>query len=690
MLDEAYLLFELGTEELPPKVLKNMAQILLAQVCKKLDDLSIKYQDKFFYASPRRLAFIIKNLQTIQKESFISREGPFIDKAYEENGQLTKAALGFAQACSVSFDELSTVEHKKGKRLFYQASQKGLKTKEIIGAIIDDALKQLPIPKMMRWGDESYQFIRPVHWSVLLLADELIPYSFYGCKTSHFSYGHRFHHPSAIYISTAVEYVEKLKDAHVLVDWEMRKSKVIDSANMLAKGQNAHAILNDELVEEVTGIVEWPHGLLCDFDLSFLEVPQEVLISAIEEHQKCFALIDHSDKIINYFITMSNINSHSPQTIIHGNKKVMTARLSDASFFYDTDVKKPLEDYVKKLKSLTFQNDLGSVYDRTNRIAVVAKSIAKSIGADEELAYRAGFLSKADLMTNMVYEFTNLQGVIGKYYARFHGENEIICRAIEEQYWPKYSGDRLPEGEISKVVSLAEKLDTLVAIFSIGQKPTGDKDPFALRRAAIGILRILKEDHLPVTLLNLIQISIESFSNHQFKNVKKLKEGLKYFFIDRLKVIYKEEGVLSEVFEAVRDFENLDVSDFDARIKAVIEFKRHPACNRLVQSNKRVVNILTKNKINKSLVVNNLLIKESEEIALSVSLIDVKLKLSIFIENKEYKNALIILSQLDQPISDFFNKVMVIVEDNNIRYNRLALLQQVSYLFNQVANLTRL
>ncbi len=687
MLDKLDLLFELGTEELPPKALKQMAQNLLDQVCKQLDDLDIDYQDKSFYASPRRLAFIIRNIQTMQKDRLIDKEGPFIDKAYDDKGVPTKAALGFAQACGVGFDKLSTIEHQKGKRLFYQVQQQGLRTKDIIGEIIDGALKRLPIPKMMRWGNEDHQFVRPVHWAVLLLGDGLIVHSFYGCKTSHISYGHRFHHPDAIHINSSAEYVAKLKNAHVLVDWEMRKSTVIQSAKALAKSQDAHVILNDELVEEVTAIVEYPHALLCDFDQSFLRVPQEALISAMEGHQKCFALVDKNNKLVNHFITMSNIDSHAPQTVIKGNNKVMAARLSDAAFFYDTDVKKPLDTYIEKLKVVTFQKELGSVYDRTQRIALLAKSIAGHISADEALAHRAGLLSKADLMTDMVYEFTDLQGIMGKYYARAHGENEAVCEAIEQQYWPKYAGDRLPNGKVAQALALAEKLDTLVGIFGIGQKPTGDKDPFALRRAAIGVLRILKECHVKIALSTLVQLSIESFAHDQLQNINGLKEALMQFFVDRLKVIYKEEGVAAEIFEAVRVVAHTDVTDFDARISAVIEFKTHPACERLAQSNKRVANILNKNNVNQVLSINKALLQEPAEFTLFEALTNTKARLESILANTEYKTALMVLSQLDQPIADFFEHIMVIAEDESVKNNRLALLQQLSVLFKQVADL---
>ena len=687
MLEADDLLFELGTEELPPKALKKMAQSLLEHVCKQLDALEIDYDDKALYASPRRLAFIIKGVQAVQKDKLIDKEGPFIDKAYDQNNQPTKAALGFAQACGVSLDELSTIDHSKGKRLFYRLKQQGVKTKVIIANIIDEALKQLPIPKTMRWGNEDIQFVRPVHWAVLLFGDELIPYEFYGCQTSHISYGHRFHSPEAIYINEAKDYVEALKKAYVLVDWPRRKEQVLASAKALAETKQAQAILNDDLVEEVTAIVEWPQALLCEFDQNFLRVPQEALISAMEGHQKCFALVDKNNKLINHFITMSNIESNNPQTVIKGNNKVMAARLSDAAFFYETDVKKPLESYVEKLKVVTFQKQLGSVYDRVLRISTLADAIAQYLGSDSLLAKRAGLLSKADLMTDMVYEFTDLQGVIGKYYAYAHGENEAVCQAIEQQYWPKYAGDDLPQGEVAQAVALAEKLDTLVGIFGIGQKPTGDKDPFALRRAAIGILRILKEHHLTIPLSTLLDLSIKNFAAVKFLAQYDLKDALMQFFVDRLKVIYKEEGVSSEIFESINAVKHSDVADFDTRIKAVIDFKAHPACVRLAQSNKRVANILTKNKTDTSLTINKALLVEDAEMALFDALTQVEIKLTKTLQQKTYQDALLELSELDKPIAHFFDQIMVITEDQSLKNNRLALLQKISTTFKQVADL---
>ncbi|WP_116964481.1 glycine--tRNA ligase subunit beta [Fastidiosibacter lacustris] len=687
MLNKADLLFELGTEELPPKSLKSMAQTLVNHVGQALDQLEIGYSAKNFYASPRRLAFLIKDLQAIQKDKLIDKEGPFVDKAYDQNGQPTQAALGFADACGVRFDELSVIDHKKGKRLFYQVKQLGSKIQDLLPGIIEDALKKLPIPKTMRWGNESHQFVRPVHWAVLMLGNEVIPAQFYGCKTANISYGHRFHNPQALVITHATAYVELLKQAYVLVDWQKRKAKIIEQAHTIANRLNAKAVLNDDLIEEVTAIVEWPHALCCDFDMHFLRVPQEALISAMEEHQKCFAIVDQNGKLLNHFITISNIDSSHPQTVIKGNNKVMAARLSDAAFFYDTDVKRPLESYVEKLKVVTFQQQLGSVYDRTLRISNLAYEIAKLIGADALLAKRAGMLSKADLMTDMVYEFTNLQGVIGKYYANAHGEHNDVCQAIEQQYWPKYAGDKLPENKVAQAVALAEKLDTLVGIFGIGQKPTGDKDPFALRRAAIGVLRILKEHQLSISLLSLIKLSIATF-NPKLNTQNDLENLLLQFFVDRLKVIYKDEGVTSEIFESVLAVEYSNIADFDARIQALISFKMHPVCERLAQSNKRVVNILEKNNIKTQLNINENLFIETQEKVLFQGLLSVEDKLNKAIFKQAYYDSLIALSALDESLALFFEHVMVMDKDESLKNNRIALLQRLHAMFRKVADLS--
>ncbi|WP_119344782.1 glycine--tRNA ligase subunit beta [Facilibium subflavum] len=683
------LLFELGTEELPPKALKNLTQSLLKQVCNLLDDAGIYYGQTQTFASPRRIGFLLKDVDVLQKDKLIDREGPFLEKAYDDKGQPTKAALGFARSCNVDFNELKTIDSKKGKRLFYQVTEQGQATEALVPEMIQKALKKLPIPKTMRWGDVDFDFVRPVHWALLLFGNKVIDAEFFGCKTSNITYGHRFHHPQSIKIDSCGEYEASLRDqGKVMVDWDTRKSEMLNQAKQVAQQNKVEVIIESDLAEEVTAIIEWPHALCCSFDAHFLRVPQEALISAMQEHQKCFPMVDEKGKLVNKFITISNIDSKKPETVVKGNNKVMAARLADAAFFYDTDVKKPLEDYLLKLKSVTFQKQLGSLYDRALRIAMLAKEIAKKIDANQEYAYEAGLLAKADLATDMVFEFTDLQGIIGKYYAKAQGKPEIVCQAIEQQYWPKQSGGVLPETNIAQSVSLAEKLDTLVGIFGIGQKPTGEKDPFALRRAAISVLRILKEKHLAISLDWLIDVACDAYDD---KLIYEVKKPLLQFFIDRLKVIYKESDVNPAIFESVLAVSHENVVDFDLRIQAVLAFLNSPVAEDLSQSNKRVSNILTKNQADaKVLTVDVDLFQQDEELALFHDLEKVNKTCQQMLKQQAYTEVLEKLTKLDKPINAFFDHVMVMTEDEKIRNNRLALLQKLHTTFKQVADIAKL
>ena len=682
------LLFELGTEELPPKVLKKLALSLLSYVENGLKDIGVGYANAKFYASPRRIGFLITQVELEQKDMLIDKEGPFLAHALDADGQPTKAALGFAKSCGVEYKDLKTVSHKKGQRLFYQVKEKGMQTSSLLPEIVSNGLKKLPVPKMMRWGDSPYQFVRPVHWVLFLLGEKVIEASFYGRKASNVSYGHRFHQPQAITVKQAVAYERLLKEkGHILVDWQERKQALIDQAEALAAQKKATMLLDDELVEEVNAIVEWPNALCCDFDKDFLRVPQEALISAMQEHQKCFALLDQQGRIINHFITVSNIESKCSQTVISGNNKVMAARLSDAAFFYDTDGKHSLEYFVEKLKMVTFQKQLGSLFERSQRLSKLCGAIGVEISANQSLCQRAGFLAKADLMSDIVYEFTDLQGIIGKYYAIEKGEDISVCDALEMQYWPKFSGDQLPKNEVAIALSLAEKLDTLVGIFGIGQKPTGDKDPFALRRAAIGVLRILKEKSIDIPLNKLIALSVQTYEN---KLACEVEAPLLQFFIDRLRVIYKDEHVSSDAFESVLAVCPASVVDFNQRILAVLAFQQSSESARLAQSNKRVANILHKNNVNDEIKINPELFVNDYEKSLNQALSNSEGQIQSLLKARNYKQTLVELGKLDQPVDAFFEHVLVMDEDEALKNNRIALLQKLYRSFKEVADIAKL
>lgn len=681
-------LFEIGTEELPPKALKKMALALKESVKSQLIELKIGFGKIDWFASPRRMAILVNELHTAQADQKIEKVGPLIDKAFDANGNPTPAALGFAKSCQADFDSLGRIQDPKGERLYFETLQAGKPTIALLETIFTQALKKLPIPKMMRWGDSEVEFVRPVHWIVLLMGSEIVDATILGKKTGRVSYGHRYHAPQAIEIPHPNQYLDLLANkGKVLSDWEQRKQMLIEQAQTLATQYHAHVILDEDLIEEVCAIVEYPNALCCGFSKDFLRVPQEALISSMQEHQKCFPMTDENGKLIEKFITISNIHSSKPETVIIGNQKVMTARLSDAAFFFDTDRQKPLAYYLQPLEQVTFQKELGSMGRKVQRLATVAEKIASLIGAESSQAYRAGELAKADLMTNMVFEFTDLQGIMGKYYARLSGESEVVATAIEEHYWPLGAGAQLPTTMIGACVALADKLDTLVGIFAIGKKPTGDKDPFALRRAAIGVLRILKEKQLAISLQQLIDISAECYDLNISDDVK---QSLVEFFQDRLKVLYKDEGVASQVFDAVAETQYLNIYDFDCRVKAVIAFMQSPSAEALTQANKRVSNILRKNDITKALSINNALLVEEAEKALVDALTMIESSVNQAVAKADYVSALNQLSTLEQPVDRFFNDVMVMCDDQDLRETRLAILQRLYGLFTLTADISKL
>ncbi|MFT4693419.1 MAG: glycyl-tRNA synthetase beta chain [Francisella sp.] len=686
-------LFELGTEELPPKALKNLAISLLTSVENQLKEAEVSFGNTKWFASPRRLSFIINDLAEAQNNIEVEKQGPLVSIAYSD-GEATKVGLGFAKSCGVDFADLEKIDTPKGEKLFYKTIQSGQKTVGLLQEIVAKALKQLPIPKMMRWGDSDIEFVRPVHWVVALFGDNIVNMEILGHKATNTTYGHRFHHPEAIDISSINNYVNLLTNAMVVVDWQQRKDEIIKQAKELAKKNSYKVVLDDDLVEEVCAIVEYPNAMLCDFNKDFLRVPQEALISSMEEHQKCFALLDKNDELVEHFITISNIISKKPELVTTGNQKVMNARLADAAFFYDTDLKTPLDNLLPKLESVTFHNKLGNMHQKAQRIATSSQKLALLCEADSEFAYRAGLLAKADLISDMVFEFTDLQGIIGKYYAKAHGESEIVADAIEQQYWPRYSGAELPKTATANCVALAEKLDTLIGIFGIGQKPTGNKDPFALRRSAIGILRILRDTEVDISLEKVIDIAIESYktiNDIEFNDDTKVE--VLSFCNDRLKNFYKDEGISADTFEAINNTNYQSIKDFDARMQAVKKFSESNRAGSLIASNKRVANILNKNANDVIGVFDIEIAKKIDngyEMALADSIEEITSDISKYINNREYGYAFELLGTLDKVISEFFDNVMVMDEDLEVRANRIALLKDLNKMFVSIADISKL
>ena len=681
-------LLEIGSEELPPKTLTILASALQDGVIAGLDKAELNYNSAKFFAAPRRLSVLIEGIQTAQQDKAILRKGPSVAAAFNEEGQPTPAAMGFAKSCGVSVNELDTLEEGKGKWLSYHVEQKGRTAKELLPEIIIEAVRKLPIAKPMRWGDYDVQFVRPVHWILMILNEEVIPSTILGKVADGYTYGHRFHHPEAIKVSHADQYLEKLKPAYVIADFNERKEIIKAEIGKCANQCNGHIIENEALLNEVTAIVEWPHAVLVNFDKQFLDVPREALIESMASHQKCFSLQDSNGHLLPYFITVSNIQPQDDQHIITGNERVMRARLSDAAFFYEKDKKSSLEHKAFVLKDIIFQKKLGSLQDKVERMERLAVSLLKQLECNQENIIRAVQLSKASLVTEMVGEFPSLQDVMGYYYARYDGENEEVAQALKEQYLPRFSGDDLPNSKVGSLLALVERVDTLVGIFGIGQKPTGEKDPFQLRRSALGTIRILLEKKLEISLPSLIEQGISAY-DLSLEN-DNLYQDVLQFCSDRLYVYLTNHlGYRSDVVKAVMTNLDLPLSDIVERIKVLQSFIGSSIAEDLVQSFKRVGNILKASDANliKGDVEPDLFETEQEK-ALHHASISQDEVIAACINNKEYSRVLDGLVQLKPPVDDFFNEVMVNVEDPALRMNRLVLLSNLKKLFNQFADIS--
>ena len=682
-------LFEIGTEELPPKTLLTLATALCHGIEKGLLDKGLQFAATKIFAAPRRLGVLVSDLDSQQPKQTVECRGPAIKAAYDADGKPTKAAMGFAKSCGVDFCTLQTQKTDKGEWLYYAATLPGKPTLELLGDVVNAAVKSLPITKPMRWGEHTIEFIRPVHWILMLLGKEVVPAEVLGKQAGRFTHGHRFHFPEALNIKAAADYESLLENkAHVIPDFGKRRMQIVNDIKKLATESNGLAIVDEELLDEVTAIVEYPQVLRASFADEFLQVPQEALIAAMQGHQKSFPVFDSEQGLLPYFIFVTNIKSKKPRSVIAGNEKVMHARLSDAAFFYKTDRKMPLVERLPTLKNVMFQKKLGNLYQRSERIAILSESVANAIGADTTQAKRAGLLCKCDLMSDMVYEFTELQGIMGAYYAQHDGEAEKVVQAIREHYQPEFSGDELPSEVVGVCVALADKLDLLVGVFGIGQRPTGDKDPFALRRAAIGVLRILIEKQLNLDLPSLITTVIAQYGN--LDNAQTQADVLSYIS-ERLKYWYLEQDITLPIFNAVVAKPLGDLNDFNKRILAVKHFSTLSVAENLAAANKRVSNILNKNSDQKSKQnVDEKLLQEPAEKALHTEIKRKQVDVKPLLAAKYYTAVLTSFADLQQPIDDFFDHVMVMSDDEALKNNRLALLKTLRSMFTEVADIAQL
>lgn len=686
MTDKTFLV-EIGTEELPPKALRNLAESFAANFTAELNAAGLAHQAVNWFAAPRRLALKVTGLSAAQPDREVEKRGPAIAQAFDAEGKPTKAAEGWARGCGITVDQAERLSTDKGEWLLFRAQMKGEAAQTLLPGMVSAALAKLPIPKLMRWGDKDTQFVRPVHTVTLLLGDELIPGAVLGIDSARTIRGHRFMGEPEFTIDHADQYPQILLErGKVIADYDVRKAKIKADAEAAARNIGGNADLSDSLLEEVTSLVEWPVVLTAKFEEKFLAVPAEALVYTMKGDQKYFPVYDDAGKLLPNFIFVANIESKDPQQIIAGNEKVVRPRLADAEFFFNTDRKKRLEDHLPRLETVLFQQQLGTLRDKTDRIQALAGWVAAQIGADVNHATRAGLLSKCDLMTNMVFEFTDTQGVMGMHYARHDGEAEDVAVALNEQYQPRFAGDDLPSSPVACALAIADKMDTLAGIFGIGQHPKGDKDPFALRRAALGALRIIVEKRLPLDLQTLTEEAVRLYGDKLTNQA--VVDDVVEFMLGRFRAWYQEEGHGVDVIQAVLARRPTRPADFDARVKAVSHFRTLEQAAALAAANKRVSNILAKSTETLNDGVQAALLKEKEEIQLATYVTALTSKLAPWFAEGRYQEALVELAQLREPVDNFFDKVMVNADDPQVRINRLTLLNELRELFLHVADIS--
>ncbi|MBV2206315.1 glycine--tRNA ligase subunit beta [Stutzerimonas degradans] len=677
-------LVELGTEELPPKALKSLGEAFLAGIEKGLKDAGLGYAAARFFAAPRRLAVVVEQLATQQPDRSVNLDGPPIQAAFNAEGEPTQAALGFARKCGVDLAEID----RSGPKLKFSRTIEGQPAAQLLPGIVETSLADLPIPKRMRWAARKEEFVRPTQWLVMLFGEQVLDCEILAQRAGRESRGHRFHSPGQVHISKPASYLEDLRGAHVIADFAERRELIAKRVEQLAAEQQGTAIVPPALLDEVTALVEWPVPLVCSFEERFLDVPQEALISTMQDNQKYFCLLDADGKLLPRFITVANIESKDPAQIVAGNEKVVRPRLTDAEFFFKQDKKHALEDNNQRLANVVFQAQLGSVFDKAERVSKLAAFIAARIGGDATRAARAGLLSKCDLASEMVGEFPEMQGIAGYYYALHDGEAEDVALALNEQYMPRGAGAELPGTLTGAAVAVADKLDTLVGIFGIGMLPTGSKDPYALRRAALGVLRILIEKQLDLDLVEAVNFAIGQFG----ERVKQqgLADQVLEFIFDRLRARYEDEGVDTAAYLSVRAVQPGSALDFDQRVQAVQAFRRLPEAEALAAANKRVSNLLSKFEAKLPEAVEPRWFDNATEFSLYSAIQQAEQAVQPLAAARQYREALERLAHLRGPVDAFFEAVLVNAEDASVRANRYALLARLRGLFLGVADISAL
>ncbi|WP_010487920.1 glycine--tRNA ligase subunit beta [Pseudomonas sp. S9] len=675
-------LVELGTEKLPPKALKTLGESFLSGIEKGLKAAGLNYAKARYYAAPRRLAVLVEQLDTEQPDRVMNLDGPPVKAAFDADGNPTQAALGFANKCCVDLSEIDA----SGPKLRFSQTIVGKKAAQLLPEMVEPALNDLPIPKRMRWGARRTKFVRKSQWLVMLFGDTVLDCKILAQTAGRVSRGHLFHHNTEVTITAPANYAEDLRKAYVIADFAERREQISKRIEQLATEQQGTAIVPPALLDEVSALVEWPVPLVCSFEERFLEVPQEALITTMQDNQKYFCLLDAEGKLLPRFITVANVESKDPAQIISGNEKVVRPRLTDAEFFFKQDKKQKLETFNQRLANVVFQAQLGSVYDKAQRVSALAAYIAEKIGGDATRAGRAGLLSKCDLASEMVGEFPEMQGIAGYYYAMHDGEPEDVALALNEQYMPRGAGAELPSTLTGAAVALADKLDTLVGIFGIGMLPTGSKDPYALRRAALGVLRILIEKGLELDVTDAVEFSIKQFGSKI--KAAGLTAQVQEFIFDRLRARYEDQGVDVAVYQAVRAVNPVSPLDFDQRVQAVQAFRKLPEAEALAAANKRVSNLLGKadGKIATSIAAHYF--DTPSEFALNAAIQQAEQAVQPLAQARMYNEALAKLASLRTPVDSFFETVLVNAEDPNVRANRYALLAKLRGLFLGVADIS--
>ena len=684
-------LVELGCAELPPKALKSLSEAFQSGVEAGLGKAGLSYQQIQSFASPRRLAILISGLDVQQDDIHQERWGPAVKAAFDNDGQPTPAANGFAKSCGVSVDELDRADNKGVEKLFYKSVQPGSNTEALLPDIIASSLNKLPIPRKMRWGSTRDEFVRPVYWLVMLFGQQVIDAELYGVRSGRTSWGHRFHGSQQLDIATPADYERMLEaEGYVIANYQRRKEIVSSQVEAQGKTVSGNVFMDSDLLDEVTSMVEWPVALTGRFDDHFLNVPAEALISSMKSHQKTFYITGNNGQLMPYFVAVANLESQDPAQVIAGNERVIRPRLADAAFFYESDRKTPLSSRIDQLEKIVFQQQLGTVADKSRRVAQLSVQLAEKLNADRDNCERAALLAKCDLVTHMVAEFPELQGIMGYYYASHDGEADEVARAINEQYLPRFSGDALPDTLTGSILAVAEKLDTMTGMFAIGQPPSGSKDPFALRRSALGILRILVEKNLDLDLNDAINSSLALYQQQGLKIADDTASQVFSFLLDRFRAWYQAEGVSSEVFQAVYLLQPGSPMDFAMRIEAVKRFVNLPESEALAAANKRVSNILQKaDAFEQSAVVTSLFEEEAEK-ALWHRICEVREQTSALFENRNYTAAMESLAVLRPEVDSFFDNVMVMADNEEVRQNRLSMLSELRSLFLRGADISSL